>query len=117
METTEFGKLAQAGLAVEALGLPVNPDTISQMVVFAKALDIYVEREQEYGSTWKQFDADDAAHHCVHKAARMRTAADEWQLKLVSNDLKKIVRDRAIDSAIDSINYAGFYVRHIEGDK
>jgi len=80
------------------------------MAVFARALEIYVEREAEHGSTWKQFGAGDAAHHVVHKAARMKSAAP-----LAERGTP--VALRALDSAVDACNYAGFYVRHIEGAK
>lgn len=106
METTEttFALRAEAGLALEALGLPVNRDTIDQMAICARALRIYVEREEQYGGMWKQFDADDAAHQAVQKATRMRAILSKAD-------------GAAIDSALDVIIYAGFYVRHIEGNK
>jgi len=104
---------AKAIEALEAADYPVNDDTIAQMGVFLRAMNKYLDREEEYGSTWKQFDAPDAAHHAKHKAARMEATAQPSEDQMVA----KLSRNAAIDSAEDICNYAAFFIRHIEGTK
>jgi hypothetical protein len=111
---SEVEARSRAGLALEELGLPVNDDMIEQMLVCARALLIYSDRERQYGSTWKQFDANDAAHHVVHKAARMDATANAHRGSGDSETIDMIT-NAAVDSALDAIIYAGFFVRHVEG--
>src|SRR4051794_24602096 len=97
---------ATAGLALENMELPVNADTIQQMMVFGRAVEKYVEREAEYGQTWKQFDEADAAHHCVHKAARMQaTSQPGTAVPTADGEAERTIQAAGLDSAIDIMNY------------
>lgn len=78
-------------------------DVLAQFDVFMDALNVYYEREQQHGSTWKEFDTADAAHHVKHKAARMANMAGREEVDT--------------DEALDAINYAAFFVRHAIGAK
>ena len=95
------------------LGLPQTEDNIQMLAIFTRSLIKYIEREEEYGQTWKQFDPADAAHHARHKASRM------WAFAERPNNVEagEIVMAAGIDSAIDICNYAAFYIRHFEGTK
>lgn len=71
--------------------------------VLKEATDIYIERERTRGSLWKDFDIEDAMVHIYSKAGRIRKAVE--------------LGHSAEDEALDLINYAVFYIRHIRGLK
>jgi hypothetical protein len=102
--------------ALMTLGVPVTPDTVEQLLVFSRSMDLYVEREKQYGETWKQFGAGDKVHHCEHKVARMKATVTPVPQPTNDGEAERIIRSAGIDSALDVINYAGFYIRHLEGN-
>jgi len=75
---------------------PSARDREKQYGVLEEAYDIYVARSKERGQLWKEFDPEDAKLHIKSKSARV------------------IHRDGfAEDDALDLINYAVFYIRHM----
>lgn len=111
------GEVERITDALDALDIVISDDTIEQMAVCARAMRIYVEREAQYGSNWKQFNADDSAHHVVHKASRMRATASMADLSPGDPGFEVTNwAEAGVDSALDAIIYAGFFVRHVEGN-
>jgi len=75
---------------------PSQEDRDRHLRVLEEAHDIYVERSKERGQLWKEFEPEDAKLHIKSKSARV------------------IHRDGfAEDDALDLINYAVFYIRHM----
>lgn len=72
-----------------------------------EALDKFEERNGHYQDLWKDGGLDDNAHHCDHKARRIKSALLRWP---TDPTRLAIVRD----DAIDLINYAGFVIRLID---
>lgn len=90
-------------------GLEDNEDNREQLRVMLEAMCIYEEREASRGGLWKEMGAKDSAHHLKSKAMRIDYTA--------RNALLLRGEDRAIDEALDAVNYAVFYARNVRADR
>lgn len=91
----------------EALMNAIEADEITdsdakQFAILLEAFDVYLERNARYRDLWKDYGAQDSAHHCKSKALRM------YQ-DLMMNTLGPFDPD----DAIDLVNYAVFTIRNV----
>lgn len=88
----------RAVAALEAAGYR-SEDLASQdhMMVLLEAFDIYLERQVDYQDLWKASGSGDNLMQARSKVSRMEVATTE-KVK--------------VDSGIDLINYAAFYVQN-----
>lgn len=92
----------RAAAALQAMGLETSADNIAHLCVLGEALEICISREEQRGSLWKASGYKDNAHHLKSKASRVSQACE----------MDVAETNEARDEAIDSINYAVFFVRN-----
>lgn len=85
---------------IESCGLKPTPDAVDQLMhAFIPALQIMCDRGYDpQGNTWKEKGWRGLVHDILNKAGRLRSRS--W----LHDEFDK-------DSAIDMINFCGFYVR------
>lgn len=89
--------------ALNILGFDQTDTNVEQTLVLVQALDIFQDHTDRIGEMWRTVDALNTAHHIKHKADRTYHAE-----RYETED------GFALDSALDLINYAVFYVRQKE---
>jgi hypothetical protein len=96
-----IGPQEEAAEFLRAIGLPENADAIDQLArVFVPCLTIMCERgnHSPEGNSWRRSGWKAQLHEVFKKVERLRWAS--W-----------LHSGTDTDSAIDAINYLGFYVR------
>lgn len=91
---------------LDILGVEDTTTNRQQLDVLLRAFKIYVNRNEQRGDLWAQFDAADATHHVRSKAARLMHSITQ---PTPSSEAE------ALDSALDGINYNAFAARHLLG--
>lgn len=86
---------------MEEFGVPITPDNVSHLSILICAMVLYAEREEAYGSAWREFGATAQAMNLARKAKRA------WV------SFMKAKHGPACDDALDSINYGAFFIRAI----
>lgn len=85
-----------------------------QRAVFDNCINIYEDRTFVRGELWSKFDAADALHNCQSKVARAEAAVDLQAA--TEGERETALKEEAIDSLYDLINYAAFAIRHLTGE-
>lgn len=88
--------------ACHVLGLEESDENVAQLRVMTGSMRIYQERGKSRGDLWQEAGYPDSAHHLKSKAMRVANSVR------LGTELEE-----GIDSALDAINYAAFFVRNL----
>lgn len=90
-----------AGLTIEQWSSLSHTDR-RQLEVLLEAFTKFQERNAKYQDLWIDDDLDDLAANALHKAKR---------LKMAAQNIAQLDPLDFVDDAIDLMNYAAFFVR------
>lgn len=111
----------QLRAAAEALQLPTDGDSLDQLAVFVRAMDIFVDRRKEYGKLWKVDGWRGSIFHVRHKFRRMwkmfwlGEGGSQIDVTTLEDDFRNHVQgEPRLDDAFDLLNYDAFFIRNVQ---
>lgn len=108
----------RAARALAVLGLPATGDMMAQMAIFARALEVYDQRELTYGGAWKEAPLVEFRQDIDKKNRRISSALTGLSSDApIGAERETMFHESIEDSAVDIINYAGFIVRRVGEDR
>lgn len=89
-----------------------RPTVNEQMIVLARAAEVFEERTAKHGEPWKEADAIDIAHMARHKVHRAYYSARRREM----GEANEYDTAWIVDSCLDGINYLAFLIRLVEAE-
>ncbi len=92
-------------------GIRDTYETIQQLLIMLKALQVYDGRSESYGQVWKQYGPLSPLLSAARKVDRLMSIWWHKSEEHVGKAAKEVRHKDAMDDAIDAINYLVFFLR------